>query len=203
MDQHLHQFRNWQAFRRPEPDPDVSKTYSLDEDEKIFLGQTKQIDHIADKVQCHRIHYPNASELRSYCPTVPIPCIHRIHEGSERDLKGAQSVQAQIGMSLPLQEIEVRLRQLAELHQMLPRHVGDDVKALVTVDDGFRDVLLLRSVFRELSPFLQPVLFVPSGLLMDMGEEKHQSQEDQFCRVVRRRHLPLTWFIYALFLSWH
>jgi nucleoside-diphosphate-sugar epimerase/NADPH:quinone reductase-like Zn-dependent oxidoreductase/3-oxoacyl-(acyl-carrier-protein) synthase/malonyl CoA-acyl carrier protein transacylase/arylamine N-acetyltransferase len=192
VDKHLRQLRNWEAHRQPEAEGCVSRTYCLDVEERKFLNQTDQVAQ-AQKVENSQSHinYPNASELRSFGSTAPIPCLHRIHTGDDRVLRGAQRVQARIGMSLPLEEVEQRLRQLAQLHQTLPRHARHDLKALVTVDDGFRDVLLLRPVFRELSQYLQPVLFVPSGLLMEQ-EEEHQQQQEDLRDSVRRRHLPLT-----------
>jgi amino acid adenylation domain-containing protein len=172
VDEHLQRLRYWEAHLQLNLQRDVPKTYCLDKRESKFLKK----------------EYPTASELRSEGPSVPIPCLHRIHECDECDLQGAQKVQACIGMSLRLPDVEQRLRQLAKLHHTFAStRKCPDAKALVTVDDGFRDALLLRPVFRELSQFLQPVLFVPSGLLTDAGDNDNGHRRNPL-----RRHLPLT-----------
>jgi acyl transferase domain-containing protein/nucleoside-diphosphate-sugar epimerase/NADPH:quinone reductase-like Zn-dependent oxidoreductase/GTP cyclohydrolase II/arylamine N-acetyltransferase/ectoine hydroxylase-related dioxygenase (phytanoyl-CoA dioxygenase family) len=129
--------------------------------------------------------YPNTYELCSKGPLLPIPCLHRIHE-TNKLLQGAQKVQHKIGMSLLLAEVENRLRQFSQLARIVSsyrdHHIGHlpNHKALVTIDDGFKDVILLRPIFQELSDRLQPVLCVPSAILRGGNDG------------IVRRHLPLT-----------
>ena len=107
---------------------------------------------------------------------MPIPCLHRIHK-DEDVLVGAHKIQNRIGMSLSLSSVEQRLRQLANLSAIVGK------TAIVTFDDGFRDVILLKEIFRELSPNLQPVLFVPSALLRENDTnfpKRHLSRLSKF-----------------------
>ncbi|MEM9455526.1 MAG: polysaccharide deacetylase family protein [Myxococcota bacterium] len=90
------------------------------------------------------------------------PCLHRVHEGVPT---GARVLQAELGLSLPLAAVVARLEALAERVGAW-NHVHDQHRrALVTLDDGHVDALMLRSVFAGL-PELQPVLFVTSALLV-------------------------------------
>ena len=95
-----------------------------------------------------------AQEVWASCE---VACLHRIHAGPPH---GAHRVQAQIGMSLPLQEVVQRLTRFSAMLDS----VSPGQRALVTFDDGFRDVLLLQDIFSQLSN-LQPVLFIPSTIL--------------------------------------
>ena len=144
------------------------KSYALNENEFNFL----------------KPKYPDACEIGKG-PLMPIPCLHRIHSNDTEILKGAQYVQRKIGMSLPLPEMENRLRQLSQLARVVglyrdSQHESFSCKALVTIDDGFKDVMLLQPIFQELSDNLQPVLCIPSAILRDGNEG------------MSRKHLPLT-----------
>lgn len=90
-----------------------------------------------------------------------VPCLHRVHEGEP---VGARVIQARLGMSRPLAELERRLRALAERVRAWNRDHEQRRRALVTVDDGHVDCLLLAPIFAAL-PELQPVLFVTAPLL--------------------------------------
>lgn len=90
-----------------------------------------------------------------------IPCLHRVHAGEPA---GARAIQAQLGMSLPLAALELRLRALAERVRAWNRDHDQARRALVTIDDGHLDCLMLAPVFASL-PELQPVLFVTAALL--------------------------------------
>ena len=90
-----------------------------------------------------------------------VPCLHRVHEGEP---VGARVIQAQLGMSRPLAELELRLRALAERVRAWNRDHEQRRRALVTIDDGHVDCLLLAPIFESL-PELQPVLFVTATLL--------------------------------------
>lgn len=90
-----------------------------------------------------------------------VPCLHRVHSGEP---VGAQRIQAQLGMSLALTDVEARLRALAEGVRTWNREHEQRRRALVTIDDGHLDSLLLAPIFAEL-PELQPMLFVTAPLL--------------------------------------
>ena len=94
-----------------------------------------------------------------------VPCIHRIHDPDYPPEPGsAHHIQKTIGMSISLEYLIARLKSLeAEVLQQND-DVGLSQKVLVSFDDGYRDVLLLRSFFRDHKIF-QPVLFVSSELL--------------------------------------
>ena len=141
------------------------KAYTLNDNERrSFLGEANP-------------WFPNAAALRPSL-RMPIPCLHRIHADEEK-LTGACRLQHSIGMSISLSDAEVRLRQLSALFgEVAGWNANPMQKSLVTMDDGFRDVMLLRPIFRELSRTLQPVLFVPSALLSGNTS-------------LRRRQLPL------------
>jgi SAM-dependent methyltransferase len=90
-----------------------------------------------------------------------VPCLHRIHSSTPQ---GAHEIQTSIGMSLPLENVVGRLNKLSDNITTLNNHRKENRRALVTFDDGWRDVLLLRETFSSL-PNLQPVLFIPSHQL--------------------------------------
>jgi len=90
-----------------------------------------------------------------------VPCLHRVHAGVPA---GARQVQAQLGMSLPLVEVERRLRSLAERVRLWNREHEQHRQALITIDDGHTDCQLLAPLFAQL-PELQPMLFVTAALL--------------------------------------
>lgn len=90
-----------------------------------------------------------------------VPCLHRIHEGIPT---GARMLQAELGLSLPLAAVVARLEAVAERVRSWNHSHDQHRRALVTLDDGHVDALMLRSAFARL-PELQPVLFVTSALL--------------------------------------
>ena len=88
---------------------------------------------------------------RGYFPH-EVPAIHRIHNGHPDSV---HEIHKRFGMSIELGQLKDRLVKL-----------NDDVKSnfpnttcLVTFDDGWRDILQLVDVFRNLN-FLQPVIFI-------------------------------------------
>jgi acyl transferase domain-containing protein/nucleoside-diphosphate-sugar epimerase/NADPH:quinone reductase-like Zn-dependent oxidoreductase/GTP cyclohydrolase II/arylamine N-acetyltransferase/ectoine hydroxylase-related dioxygenase (phytanoyl-CoA dioxygenase family) len=166
----LNRLCDWEVHRQA--DQLTARNYRLGEQERMFLGQGR------DQSCGPSAPYPRASDLRCDGPHIPIPCLHRIHDDNQL-LQGAHRVQERIGMSLPRSQVKTSLRYIAQLQATCkPLRSQGYNKALVTMDDGFRDVLLLRDIFSELRAFLQPVLFVPSGLLRGEAD--------------KRRHLPLT-----------
>ena len=155
---HLKKFRTWVAHEQP--NYEVPESYVLDHYETSFLFKTNKDE-------------PNVPYVPYHGIAMPIPCLHRFHT-DVRGLCGAHKIQETIGMSLQLSIVEERLRQLAKLADITM------LKAIVTIDDGFRDVMLLREIFQSLPNSLQPVLFLPSKLLREDDDIIHKS------------HLPLT-----------
>jgi len=136
----------------PYAQPSVERVYALSDSEKrSFLCDGNPV-------------FPDAAALR-LDQGMAIPCLHRFHHDDE-ELEGAHYIQNCIGMSISLSYACDRLRQLARLSEVTAGwSTAPTRKALVTMDDGFRDVMLLRPTFRELADHLQPVLFLPSALL--------------------------------------
>ena len=162
---HLKELKSWNPNNVPERSE--VKSFELSYGERMAL-----FSHASDSA------YPDVSKFHSG-PVIPVPCLHRIH--GDEPLQGAQVIQERIGMSLNLFDVQVRLRKLAELVEVVRQFGPDsDRKALVTMDDGFCDALMLKPIFRELSGMLQPVVFIPSSILRHDGKS------------IRRRHLPLT-----------
>ncbi len=90
-----------------------------------------------------------------------IPCLHRIHDGVP---KGAQSIQASLEMSLSSKVVRRRLEGLADEVKRWNNLHGQKRRALVTFDDGYKDILQLMEVF-AIRQELQPVLFIPNSIL--------------------------------------
>lgn len=86
-----------------------------------------------------------------------IPCLHRLH--LETPLQGAHKIQNIIGMSISLSVLESKLEELSENVQASNRHNNLQQKALLTFDDGHKDVLLAAPILKEF-PEIQPVLFL-------------------------------------------
>ena len=160
---------------------EVVRMYALDPTERQCL----RVQSIPQRgIPACLDDYPDVLALREG-PVLPIPCLHRIHN-EEVPLVGAHFIQETLGMSLPLSVVEQQLEKLATLVKVVRQFSATKNskmpprKAFVTIDDGFRDALLLRPIFQKLSTTLQPVLFLPSSNLRD-GQDG-----------VIRRHLPLT-----------
>ncbi len=85
-----------------------------------------------------------------------VPALHRVHDGAPG---AAHRIHQRFGMSIGKSEL---LRRLAALNEEVgswnKRHQADAV-ALVTFDDGWKDVLCLVDAFQRL-PNLCPVLFI-------------------------------------------
>lgn len=86
-----------------------------------------------------------------------IPCIHRIHESLPT--QGAHKIQNGLGMSLSLTSFEMKLKSLSKKIQESNRKHSLNQKALVTFDDGHKDILLSLPLLAQYSEF-QPVLFL-------------------------------------------
>jgi len=90
-----------------------------------------------------------------------IPCLHRVHDGEPQS---ARRIQAELGMSLPLADVRARLHALAERVRAWNREHEQRRRALVSIDDGHAECMLLAPIFEQL-PELQPALFVTAALL--------------------------------------
>lgn len=86
-----------------------------------------------------------------------VPCYHRVHNKSF--LLG-QTTQFRLGLSTEFDNIRAQLEELHTQVEKWNERVGRTCRALVTFDDGYRDVLMLCETFNQL-PLLQPVVFVP------------------------------------------
>ena len=166
IDTQLAKLKHWEAHTEYDR-AGVLKGFTLDVLEREFLKPCPSA-----------VPFPAAAVLHDG-PSLPVPCLHRIHEDAAR-LAGAHQIQYDIGMSVSVDEAEERLRKLAQLtknvnlcKETMKTTKPAAVKALVTFDDGFRDVMMLRPIFRELSPWLQPVLFVLSHQLRNCSKQRH------------------------------
>lgn len=86
-----------------------------------------------------------------------IPCLHRLH--STLPLRGAHKIQNKLGMSLSISSLEVKLKLLSEKVQNSNDKNNLNQKALLTFDDGHKDVLLSLPILEKFSN-IQPVLFM-------------------------------------------
>ena len=85
-----------------------------------------------------------------------VPALHRVHAGAP---SAAHRIHQRFGMSIEKRELVRRLAALSDdVGSWNRRHQADTV-ALVTFDDGWKDVLCLVDAFQRL-PNLCPVLFV-------------------------------------------
>ena len=73
-------------------------------------------------------------------------------------------------MSLATEDVVARLHRFSALVDLTNEYHDDKRRALVTIDDGFRDCLQLVDTFDDLRN-LQPVVFIPSAQLK--GEVRH------------------------------
>ena len=74
-----------------------------------------------------------------------IPCLHRIHQGKPKD---AHKINYSIGMSIELDELISRLRELNR--EALTKGV-EDRSILITFDDAWSDVMQLIPTFKQLT----------------------------------------------------
>lgn len=81
------------------------------------------------------------------------PCLHRVHAGEPA---GTLRIHRSLGMSIELAPLVERLE---SLNGEVERRGGACRSQLVTFDDGWADVMMLRPHFERL-PRLQPVLFL-------------------------------------------
>lgn len=84
------------------------------------------------------------------------PALHRVHDGEPN---AAQRIHLRFGMSIEKSELQRRLAALNDEVRSWNRCHQADTVALVTFDDGWKDVLCLVDAFERL-PLVCPVLFV-------------------------------------------
>ena len=94
-------------------------------------------------------------ENRGFYPC-EVPALHRVHRG-EPSL--AERVHLRYGMSVEYADLTCRLQKLNDTVERWNLTHDAETVALVTFDDGWKDVVELSTVFEKL-PCLCPVLFV-------------------------------------------
>ena len=85
-----------------------------------------------------------------------VPALHRVHEGTPAK---AHQVHLRYGMSIERSDLVRRLEGLSRRVASWNREHNAETVALVTFDDGWKDVMPLADTFEKL-PCLCPVLFV-------------------------------------------
>jgi len=86
-----------------------------------------------------------------------IPCLHRIHR--VLPIYGAHKIQCSLGMSISLSSLEDKLKSLSKRVQKSNDKYNLKQKAILTFDDGHKDILLTIPLLRDF-PDIQPVLFM-------------------------------------------
>lgn len=86
-----------------------------------------------------------------------IPCLHRLYDAIP--IAGPHNIQYQLGLSLSLTHLQERLMMLAKKLQQHNHQMETNKKALITFDDGYRDILLSLPILQQF-PDMQPVLFL-------------------------------------------
>ena len=84
------------------------------------------------------------------------PVLHRVHEGIPTEV---HQVHLEYGMSIEMSDLVRRLEELSRSVEMWNREHNAATVALVTFDDGWKDVIPLADTFEKF-PCLCPVLFV-------------------------------------------
>ena len=85
-----------------------------------------------------------------------VPALHRVHEGTPTKV---HQVHLLYGMSIEKSNLVRRLEGLSQRVESWNRNHNAETVALVTFDDGWKDVIALADTFEKL-PCLCPVLFV-------------------------------------------
>ena len=85
-----------------------------------------------------------------------VPALHRVHDGAP---SAAHRIHQRFGMSIEKSELLRRLSALNDEVRCWNRQHLADAVALVTFDDGWKDVLCLTAAFKRM-PQLCPVLFI-------------------------------------------
>lgn len=92
----------------------------------------------------------------------PVPCIHRIYQDSNPVIE----MQSRIDMAMHIERLKKKLI-LLEKSVIEENHAKQQQrKGLVTFDDSYKDVLMLRDFFND-HLYLQPVLFISSSFISE------------------------------------
>ena len=86
-----------------------------------------------------------------------IPCLHRVYKTAP--IQGAHKIQKKLGMTISLSSLEKKLMALSNKVKELNYKYNLKKKALLTFDDGHKDVLLSIPLLKKF-PDIQPVLFM-------------------------------------------
>lgn len=89
-----------------------------------------------------------------------VPCIHRVYQEVDPVLE----LQSHFGMVMHIEQLKDKLTLLEKAVIEENDNTQQQRKALVTFDDGYRDVLMLEDYFKN-HPYLQPVLFISSSFV--------------------------------------
>jgi len=104
-----------------------------------------------------KLNIESLSKFKSTFWNKEIPCLHRVHLSEPSH--GAHKIQNMIGMSISLERMENKLRILSKTIEETNKISHLNLKALLTFDDGHKDVLLAVKVLEKF-PLIQPVLFL-------------------------------------------
>ncbi|WP_432464721.1 polysaccharide deacetylase family protein [Agarivorans sp. QJM3NY_33] len=91
-----------------------------------------------------------------------IPCLHRVHD--ELPIKGAQSIQNTLGMSISLPLLDQKIQQLLNVVLQSNQRNNLKQKILLTFDDGHKDILQTVPLLLRY-PNIQPILFITGNQL--------------------------------------
>jgi hypothetical protein len=91
-----------------------------------------------------------------------IPCLHRVHDALP--IKGAQSIQNTLGMSISLSLLDQKLQQLSNVVLQSNQRNNLKQKILLTFDDGHKDILKTVPLLQRY-PNIQPILFITGNQL--------------------------------------
>lgn len=91
-----------------------------------------------------------------------IPCLHRVH--NTLPIKGAQSIQNTLGMSISMSLLDQKLKQLSNVVLKSNQRNNLKQKILLTFDDGHKDILKTIPLLQRY-PSIQPILFITGNQL--------------------------------------
>ncbi len=100
--------------------------------------------------------------IDKYWLNINIPCLHRLHASIPKS--GAHKIQASLGMNYSLDALRSSLKSLAKYIYKENIRTRSDKKAILSFDDGHRDILFAIPIIKEY-PEIQPVLFITGNLM--------------------------------------
>jgi len=107
----------------------------------------------ADKLRPEGLYAGRANQ--GFYP-LEVPALHRVHEGNPDKV---YQMHLQYGMSVERSKLTRQLEALNRRVELWNKEHDAETVALVTFDDGWKDVMCLEKTFKQLS-YLCPVLFV-------------------------------------------